>query len=148
LIPGANEGDHDNYIIPATITFGIGWHPIEPLYLAAGCDIFFNRIAGYDYHDSFEINFGAEYKINDIFTVSAGGFYCNIGSNDRENGNSYTAPVLDSVSYCGGCEIHFNKRLYADIGFFYTHYFDETFNDVKLTKKIFEGSIGLTYKIF
>ena len=89
-----------------------------------------------------------EYKINDIFTVSAGGFYCNIGSNQRKNGNNYTSPVLDSMSYCGGCEIHFTDKLYADIGFFYTQYFDETFHDVKIDKKIFEGAVGLTYKLF
>ena len=145
---GANKGDHYSYVLPAYLGGGIGWQIIPQLYVAAGFEYYFNKLADYDYDDAWGINFAAEYQITKMLAVSLGGFYTNIGSNSKDEGNNFTNPVLDSFTYCGGFGLTFFDDLTIDIGAFYVQYFGETWKNVKLNKKIFEGAISATYRFF
>lgn len=144
---GAVEDSRFDYVIPAYLAFGIGWQATSQLYLAAGSNIYFNKAAEYDYDNAFEINFAGEYQINDMFAVSLGGFYTSIGCNSKDGGNSFSAPSLDSFTYCGGVEISAGDFT-IDLGGFYVQYFEETWKNAELDKDIFEGVIGVTYKMF
>lgn len=144
---GAVEDSRFDYVIPAYLAFGIGWQATSQLYLAAGSNIYFNKAAEYDYDNAFEINFAGEYQINDMFAVSLGGFYTSIGCNSKDGGNSFSAPSLDSFTYCGGVEITAGDFT-IDLGGFYVQYFEETWKDAELDKEIFQGVIGVTYKMF
>ena len=145
---GAKKGDHFSYVLPAYLGGGIGWQIIPQLYAAVGFNYYFNDLADYELDDAWEINFAAEYRFNKMLAVSLGGFYTDIGSKKREGGNSFYNPYLDSFTYCGGLELTFFDDLTIDIGGFYVQYFSETYQDVKLEKKIFEGAISATYRFF
>ena len=106
----------------------------------------FNDLADYEFDDAWEINFAAEYRFNKMIAVSLGGFYTDIGSKKKEGGNSFYNPYLDSFTYCGGFELTFFDDLTIDVGGFYVQYFSETYQNVKLEKKIFEGAISVTYR--
>ena len=143
---GAKKGDHFSYVLPAYLGGGIGWQIIPQLYAAVGFNYYFNDLADYELDDAWEINFAAEYRFNKMLAVSLGGFYTDIGSKKREGGNSFYNPYLDSFTYCGGLELTFFDDLTIDIGGFYVQYFSETYQNVKLEKKIFEGAISVTYR--
>lgn len=145
---GANKGDHFSYVLPAYLGGGVGWQIIPQLYAAVGFNYYFNDLADYELDDAWEINFGAEYRFNKMLAVSLGGFYTDIGSKKKEGGNSFYNPYLDSFTYCGGFELTFFDDLTIDIGGFYVQYFSETYQNVKLEKKIFEGAISATYRFF
>ncbi len=145
---GANKGDHFSYVLPAYLGGGIGWQIIPQLYAAAGFNYYFNDLADYELDDAWEINFAAEYRFNKMLAVSLGGFYTDIGSKKKEGGNSFYNPYLDSFTYCGGFELTFFDDLTIDVGGFYVQYFSETYQNVKLEKKIFEGAISVTYRFF
>ncbi len=143
---GANKGDHFSYVLPAYLGGGIGWQIIPQLYAAVGFNYYFNDLADYELDDAWEINFAAEYQFNKMLAVSLGGFYTDIGSKKKEGGNSFYNPYLDSFTYCGGFELTFFDDLTIDVGAFYVQYFSETYQNVKLEKKIFEGAISVTYR--
>ena len=145
---GANKGDHFSYVLPAYLGGGVGWQIIPQLYAAVGFNYYFNDLADYELDDAWEINFAAEYRFNDMIAVSLGGFYTDIGSKKKEGGNNFYNPYLDSFTYCGGFELTFFDDLTIDIGGFYVQYFSETYQNVKLEKKIFEGAISATYRFF
>ena len=145
---GAVEDEHFDYVLPAYLALGVGWQVIPQLYVAAGFNYYFNKAANYEYDDAWEINFAAEYQINDMVAASLGGFYTNIGSNKKDGGNSFINPCLDSFTYCGGVGLTFFEDLTIDIGAFYVQYFGETYQNVELNKKIFEGAISATYRMF
>ncbi len=145
---GANKGDHFSYVLPAYLGGGIGWQIIPQLYAAVGFNYYFNDLADYELDDAWEINFAAEYRFNKMLAVSLGGFYTDIGSKKKEGGNSFYNPYLDSFTYCGGFELTFFDDLTIDVGGFYVQYFSETYQNVKLEKKIFEGAISATYRFF
>ena len=143
-----SKGDHFSYVLPAYLGGGIGWQIIPQLYAAVGFNYYFNDLADYELDDAWEINFAAEYRFNKMLAVSLGGFYTDIGSKKQEGGNSFYNPYLDSFTYCGGFELTFFDDLTIDVGGFYVQYFSETYQDVKLEKKIFEGAISVTYRFF
>ena len=103
-------------------------------------------LADYELDDAWEINFAAEYRFNKMLAVSLGGFYTDIGSKKEEGGNNFYNPYLNSFTYCGGFELTFFDDLTIDVGGFYVQYFSETYQNVKLEKKIFEGAISVTYR--
>ena len=145
---GAKEDEHFSYVLPAFLSVGVGWQVIPQLYLAAGMEYYFNDLADYAFDDAWSIVFGAEYRFNKMLAVSLGGFYTDIGSKKKEGGNDFTNPYLDSFTYCGGFELTFFDDLVVDIGGFYVQYFSEHYQGVKLSKKIFEGAISVTYRFF
>ncbi len=147
-ILGAVEDEHFSYVLPAFLSVGVGWQVIPKLYLAAGMEYYFNELADYEYDNAWSIVFAGEYQINDMLAVSLGGFYTDIGCTDDEGGNDITNPYLNSFTYCGGFELTFFDDLVIDIGAFYVQYFEETYQNVKLNKKIFEGAISVTYRFF
>ncbi len=144
----AEDGGHFSYVLPAFLSVGVGWQVIPQLYLAAGMEYYFNDLADYEFDDAWSIVFGAEYQINKMIAVSLGGFYTDIGSKKKKGGNDFTNPYLDSFTYCGGFELTFFDDLVVDVGAFYVQYFGETYQNVKLNKKIFEGAISVTYRFF
>ena len=145
---GAEDGEHFSYVLPAFLSVGVGWQVIPQLYLAAGMEYYFNDLADYDYDDAWSIVFAGEYRFNKMFAVSLGGFYTDIGSRKKEGGNDFTAPVLDSFTYCGGFEFTFFDDLVIDLGAFYVDYFSEHYQGVMLGKKIYEVAISATYRFF
>ncbi|MBO7048975.1 MAG: outer membrane protein transport protein [Spirochaetia bacterium] len=153
---GLEKGEHYNYVLPAYLALGFGWQIIPQLYVATQFNYFYNNLAEktaerplkYDYDDSWEIVLAAEYQINKMIAVSLGGFYSHIGNNSKEHGNSFVNPALDCFTYCGGVGLTFFDDLTVDIGAFYAPYFEKTWQNVKLDKKIFEGAISVTYRFF
>jgi len=133
--------------------FGAGYKVIDPLYVSASFNYYFNKQADMgsalssenaDYDDSWEVAAGADYAINEKVGLSCGLSYSKQGFND-DNNNMFS-PVLDSLSVGLGAEIKPITDLTLTIGGMYAKYFEEEFNSVKLNKTIFMFALGATYR--
>ena len=132
---------------------GVGYRVIDPLYLSASFNYYFNKQAEQnsalgetDYDDSFEISVGADYRFNEKVSASLGLSYGNQGQNDESN--SPLSPVLDSFTVGAGVEYSPTEALTLTGAGMYVEYFEEEYNSMDLNKDTMLFSLGVTYKFF
>lgn len=125
--------------IPALLTIGASYEVLPKLTLNAGYHRFFdtdsdvesttntliinkNRyITGTD-----EYLFGAEYKINDIFLVSAGGQMTRYDLEDKFQTDLSFSLNSYSIGFGGAAKVA--KNVLINVGYFWTEYSDQTIN--------------------
>lgn len=143
--------------LPAVLNLGLGYKIFEPLYISTSFNYYFNDFASQDnilgetdYDNSWEIAFGADYKICRFLGASAGIAYSNQGITDTSN--STFNPVLDSLTVGGGVEVTAVKNLTITTSAVYVKYFDADYylsgNKTELSKNLWMLSLGVTYKPF
>lgn len=143
--------------LPAVLNLGVGYKIFEPLYISTSFNYYFNDFASQDnilgetdYDNSWEIAFGADYKICKFLGASAGIAYSNQGITNTSN--STFNPVLDSLTVGGGVEVTAVKNLTITTSAVYVKYFDADYylsgNKTELSKNLWMLSLGITYKPF
>jgi len=113
--------------IPALLTLGAGYSPIDALRINVGFHYFFDKqAAAYNNHQeklsrgTIEWNAGAEYDINKTFTVSAGWQNTNYGLSDEwMDDKSF---VTSSNSFGLGACVHLSERIDLNVAYFSTFY--------------------------
>ena len=142
------KGDKFKTYLPAVFAMGVGYQILPALYASTSFNYYFNDQADFDYDDSWEIALGAEYDINEMIAVSAGGMYSKQGLKDDTN--STENPLLDSVTIGLGAGLNFIENLTVDIGLMKPIYFDADLEygdeEIKLSKKLTILAIGATYR--
>ena len=142
--------------LPAVLNLGVGYKVIDPLYLSASFNYYFNDFAHQDsilsetdYDNSWEIALGADWRICKYAGLSAGCSYGVQGSND--NSNSTFNPVLDAFVAGGGLEIYPTEDFTITLAGLYAKYYDKDYylgnNKTVLSKKVTNLSAGITYKL-
>jgi len=122
--------------IPAYLSVGVGYSPIDPLRINVGFHFFDdknakaykNRQEKLD-HGTLEYNAGVEYDINKKFTVSAGWQSTNYGLPEEEATTSKDKRFMDDKSFVTssnsvglGGVWHFNKKMSFTVAYFHTFY--------------------------
>ena len=154
---GVTDGKTFHSDLPTALNLGVGYRVIDPLYISASFNYYFNKSADCDtvigtnsYDDSFEIAAGADYTINDFVLVSAGLAYGKQGT--TSTANNVFNPILDSFQIGFGAEIKPIKILTITAGGTWVKYFDTTYTksgyDIDLSKKLFMFSLGASFKLF
>ncbi|MCF0208750.1 MAG: hypothetical protein HUK07_04805, partial [Bacteroidaceae bacterium] len=113
--------------IPALLTVGAGYSPMESLRLNIGAHYFFDKQATM-YNDvqkkldrgTIELNAGAEYDINKKVTVSAGWQNTNYGITDEYMDDKSFVVNSNSIG-CGAC-IHLSDKVDLNVAYFTTLY--------------------------
>ena len=122
--------------IPAYLSVGVGYSPIDPLRINVGFHFFDDKNAkAYNNrqekldHGTLEYNAGAEYDINKKFTVSAGWQSTNYGLPEEEATTSKDKRFMDDKSFVTssnsvglGGVWHFNKKMSFTVAYFHTFY--------------------------
>ncbi|WP_296332666.1 outer membrane protein transport protein [uncultured Treponema sp.] len=146
--------------LPAALNLGAGWQVLEPLYVSASFNYYFNYFANQDsilgetdYANSFEIALGADWKICKWVSYSLGFQYGNQGTKDGSN--STFNPVLDSFCIGTGVEVFPTEELTVSLGALFAKYFNTDYYltdsssgksyKTELSKKVINVSLGLTY---
>ena len=141
--------------LPAALNLGAGWQVIEPLYLSASFNWYFNKFANQDsilgetdYDDSWEVAVGADWDICKWASYSLGLQYGKQGTKDTSN--STFNPVLDSFCVGTGVEVYPAENLTVTLSGLYAKYFDtDYYLDIyktELSKTVINLSFGVTYK--
>ena len=113
--------------IPALLTLGVGYTPIDALRINAGFHYFYDRQAtSYNHREdklnrgTIEWNAGAEYDASKLITVSAGWQRTNYGlTDDYMDDKSF---VVSSNSVGAGAVMHLTKKMDLNIAYFHTFY--------------------------
>ena len=122
--------------IPAYLSIGVGYSPIDPLRINVGFHFFDDKNAkAYNNrqekldHGTLEYNAGVEYDINKKFTVSAGWQSTNYGLPEEEATTSKDKRFMDDKSFVTssnsvglGGVWHFNKKMSFTVAYFHTFY--------------------------
>ena len=122
--------------IPAYLSVGVGYSPIDPLRINVGFHFFDDKNAkAYNNrqekldHGTLEYNAGVEYDINKKFTVSAGWQSTNYGLPEEEATTSKDNRFMDDKSFVTssnsvglGGVWHFNKKMSFTVAYFHTFY--------------------------
>lgn len=122
--------------IPAYLSVGVGYSPIDPLCINVGFHFFDDKNAkAYNNrqekldHGTLEYNAGVEYDINKKFTVSAGWQSTNYGLPEEEATTSKDKRFMDDKSFVTssnsvglGGVWHFNKKMSFTVAYFHTFY--------------------------
>lgn len=122
--------------IPAYLSVGVGYIPIDPLRINVGFHFFDDKNAkAYNNrqekldHGTLEYNAGVEYDINKKFTVSAGWQSTNYGLPEEEATTSKDKRFMDDKSFVTssnsvglGGVWHFNKKMSFTVAYFHTFY--------------------------
>lgn len=122
--------------IPAYLSVGVGYSPIDPLRINVGFHFFDDKNAkAYNNrqekldHGTLEYNAGVEYDINKKFTVSAGWQSTNYGLSEEEATTSKDKRFMDDKSFVTssnsvglGGVWHFNKKMSLTVAYFHTFY--------------------------
>lgn len=122
--------------IPAYLSVGVGYSPIDPLRINVGFHFFDDKNAkAYNNrqekldHGTLEYNAGVEYDINKKFTVSAGWQSTNYGMPEEEATTSKDKRFMDDKSFVTssnsvglGGVWHFNKKMSLTVAYFHTFY--------------------------
>ena len=134
--------------IPAYLSVGVGYSPIDPLRINVGFHFFDDKNAkAYNNrqekldHGTLEYNAGVEYDINKKFTVSAGWQSTNYGLPEEEATTSKDKRFMDDKSFVTssnsvglGGVWHFNKKMSFTVAYFHTFYqHKKTSEKVQLT---------------
>ena len=126
----------DGKKIPAYLSVGVGYSPIDPLRINVGFHFFDDKNAkAYNNrqekldHGTLEYNAGVEYDINKKFTVSAGWQSTNYGLPEEEATTSKDKRFMDDKSFVTssnsvglGGVWHFNKKMSLTVAYFHTFY--------------------------
>ena len=133
--------------IPAYLSVGVGYSPIDPLRINVGFHFFDDKNAkAYNNrqekldHGTLEYNAGVEYDINKKFTVSAGWQSTNYGLPEEEATTSKDKRFMDDKSFVTssnsvglGGVWHFNKKMSLTVAYFHTfHQHKKTTESVEL----------------
>lgn len=113
--------------IPALLTVGVGYSPIDPLRLNVGFHYFWDKQAtAYNHHEdklkrgTMELNAGVEYDVNKTVTVSAGWQNTNYGlTPEYMDDKSF---VVNSNSVGGGVCLRLSKKTSLNLAYFCTLY--------------------------
>lgn len=122
--------------IPAYLSVGVGYSPIDPLRINVGFHFFDDKNAkAYNNrqekldHGTLEYNAGVEYDINKKFTVSAGWQSTNYGLPEEDATTSKDKRFMDDKSFVTssnsvglGGVWHFNKKMSFTVAYFHTFY--------------------------
>lgn len=116
--------------IPALLTIGASYEVLPKLTLNAGYHRFFDTDA--DMSDAKnryitgtnEYLFGAEYKINDIFLVSAGGQVTRYDLEEKFQSDLSFSLNSYSIGFGGAAKVA--KNVLINVGYFWTDYSDQT----------------------
>lgn len=122
--------------IPAYLSVGVGYSPIDALRINVGFHFFDDKNAkAYNNrqekldHGTLEYNAGVEYDINKKFTVSAGWQSTNYGLPEEEATTSKDKRFMDDKSFVTssnsvglGGVWHFNKKMSFTVAYFHTFY--------------------------
>ena len=122
--------------IPAYLSVGVGYSPIDPLRINVGFHFFDDKNAkAYNNrqekldHGTLEYNAGVEYDINKKLTVSAGWQSTNYGLPEEEATTSKDKRFMDDKSFVTssnsvglGGVWHFNKKMSFTVAYFHTFY--------------------------
>ena len=122
--------------IPAYLSVGVGYSPIDPLRINVGFHFFDDKNAkAYNNrqekldHGTLEYNAGVEYDIKKKFTVSAGWQSTNYGLPEEEATTSKDKRFMDDKSFVTssnsvglGGVWHFNKKMSFTVAYFHTFY--------------------------
>lgn len=122
--------------IPAYLSVGVGYSPIDPLRINVGFHFFDDKNAkAYNNrqekldHGTLEYNAGVEYDINKKFTVSAGWQSTNYGLPEEEATTLKDKRFMDDKSFVTssnsvglGGVWHFNKKMSFTVAYFHTFY--------------------------
>ena len=122
--------------IPAYLSVGVGYSPIDPLRINVGFHFFDDKNAkAYNNrqeklgHGTLVYNAGVEYDINKMFTVSAGWQSTNYGLPEEEATTSKDKRFMDDKSFVTssnsvglGGVWHFNKKMSFTVAYFHTFY--------------------------
>lgn len=122
--------------IPAYLSVGVGYSPIDPLRINVGFHFFDDKNAkAYNNrqekldHGTLEYNAGVEYDINKKFTVSAGWQSTNYGLPEEEATTSKDKRFMDDKSFVTssnsvglGGVWHFNRKMSFTVAYFHTFY--------------------------
>lgn len=128
--------------IPALLTLGVQYTPIDQLRLSAGFHWFddTNATAYNDHHKkldhgTIEYNFGAEYDVCEKITVSAGWQTTNYGLTDEYMDDK--SFVVSSNSLGVGAKVKLSKKASLNVAYFHTFYqHKKTSETVALTETI------------
>ena len=130
------DGKKNAADIPAYLSVGVGYSPIDPLRINVGFHFFDDKNAkAYNNrqekldHGTLEYNAGVEYDINKKFTVSAGWQSTNYGLPEEEATTSKDKRFMDDKSFVTssnsvglGGVWHFNKKMSFTVAYFHTFY--------------------------
>lgn len=129
--------------IPAILYVGAQYSPISAVRINVGGHLYFDKQATQYGHrekaldgQGWELTAGAEYDINDMFTVSAGWQHTHYGLGDNSKYISDMSFVTNSNSVGLGARIHVSKKVALDISYFktiYNHYdkHHDDYNNIK-----------------
>jgi long-subunit fatty acid transport protein len=148
--------------MPSLLSVGIGYRPLEKLYVTGGFHYYFDKNANYGKKiggsyvaneevldgNSIEASLGLEYKLTDKFLVSAGYLLTQTGANDKYH--SDLSHSLNTNSFGAGGKFQLNEKMALNLGFMYTMYesYTKDFTAYKETynRKAMVGAIGIDYK--
>lgn len=153
---GIRNGRTFHTDLPAALNLGAGLQAAKNLYLSASFNYYLNTFADQnsilgetDYDNSWEIAFGADWRIFKWLSYSAGIQYGKQGT--KTDSNSTFNPVLDSFCFGTGIEIYPTERLTLSVAGLFAKYFDTNYYlDVfktELSKSVTNLSFGVTYHI-
>ncbi len=147
--------------IPAEILFGAGYRISRPLYVSMGFGYFLGKRAyqhsalsnlrnggGDDWENSWNIQAGIEWDINDKFTLMGGYNFGQSAANDTTN--SFFSPVLANHNIMLGADWKISDQFTAAFGAMGLISADKNYTTKMGTFKMETGtyimSVGLTYK--
>lgn len=113
--------------IPALLTVGVGYNPIDPLRINVGFHYFFDKQASaYEHREdklkrgTMEWSAGAEFDACKLVTVSAGWQNTSYGLSDEYMDDK--SFVVSSNSVGGGVCIHLSKKMDLNVAYFHSFY--------------------------
>lgn len=125
------DGVNTAHDVPAMLALGVAYDVLPQLTLSAGYHHFFDKDAGMSNNKqraltggTNEYLFGAEWRINKMFLVSAGSQITRYGLAD--NFQSDLSFSLNSYSLGIGGAVNVSKNVQINAGYFYTEYSDYT----------------------
>ena len=131
--------------IPALLTLGASYNPIDPLHINVGFHWFDDRHATAHNgrnrllsHGTVEWTAGAEYDINKRFTISAGWQNTNYGLTDEYMDDKSFVASSNSVAVGGA--VRLSKRMKLNVAYFHTFYGHKTTEE-----QVDLGKTTLTY---
>lgn len=156
------EGAKTPNDMPSLLTVGVGYRPMNKLFVTGGFHYYFDKNAKYgkkingEFVDneevmdgnSWEAAFGLEYMVTDNLLVSAGYLLTKTGANDKFH--SDLSHSLNSNSVGLGGKYMINQRLGLNLGFMYTinEGYTKNFTGYKeeYNRNTMVAAIGFDYK--
>ena len=136
--------------IPALLTLGVGYTPVDALRINAGFHYFYDRQAtAYKHREdklkrgTIEWNAGVEYDASKLITVSAGWQNTNYGLTDEYMDDK--SFVVSSNSVGAGAVMHLTKKMDLNVAYFHTFYGHKKTAETVELKTIEKTESGIKY---